>query len=98
MHSRGAHATVAVFFIESNSEENICRLRSAVRDEGIIGCLLKIGILEVNFREAVTCGRQIDQPPSWTDKRRDPVHQDKVAQMIRAELHLETVTRAAKGC
>jgi hypothetical protein len=37
MHSRSAHATIPVPFVESNGEENVRRLRSAVCDEGLVG-------------------------------------------------------------
>ena len=53
MYSRSAHATVAVPFVESNGEEDVCRLGSPIGNEGVIGRPLKVGILEVNIGEAV---------------------------------------------
>jgi len=84
-------------FVERNSEEDVCRLRPPIRNEGLIGRPLKVGILEVHFGEAVTRRRQVDQPPTGTDKRSNPVDQYKVAQVIGAELRLEAVSSTAKG-
>jgi len=75
---------VAVPSVESNSEEDVCRLGPPVRNEGVIGRRLKVGILEVHIGEAVTRRRQVDQPPTYTDKRSDAVDQHKVAQVIGA--------------
>jgi hypothetical protein len=97
MYGRRTHAKVPVPFVEGNGEENVHRLRPAVRNEGLIPRPLKVGIIEVHIGEAVTRRRQIDQPPTYTDKRSNPVDQHKVAQVIGAELHLEAVNRSAKG-
>lgn len=98
MHRGSAHVTVPVPFVEPNSEEDICRLRSAICDEGFIGRPLKIGIFQVDIGKAVTCRRQIDQPPTCAKQRRNPVDQDEVAEVIGAELSLKSIRRMAERC
>jgi hypothetical protein len=98
MHSRGAYAAPAMTFVKSHGEEDVCRLRSAIRDEGLIGRPLKIGILEIDIGEAVTRGSQIDQPSFLADERRNPIDKNKVSQVISAELRLKAVRRMAKRC
>jgi len=97
MYSRSTHATVPVPFVEGNCKEDVCRLGPPIRNEGLIGRPLKVGVLEVHIGEAVTRGGQIDQPPTCTDKRSNPIDQYKVAQVIRADLRLEAVSGTAKG-
>ena len=46
----------------------------------------------------MTGRRQVDQPPAIPDKRRNPVDQDKVAEVIRPELRLEAVGCVAERC
>jgi hypothetical protein len=46
----------------------------------------------------VTRRSQVDDPPSSANQRRDPVDQDKVAQMIRAELCVEAIRGMPKRC
>ena len=46
----------------------------------------------------MTGRRKVDQPPAIPDKRCNTVHQDKVAQVIGAELGLEPIGSVAKGC
>jgi hypothetical protein len=46
-------ATLAMPLIESYSKEDVCRLRSAIGDEGIIWRALKVGIVKVDVTEAV---------------------------------------------
>src|SRR6266849_746487 len=98
MHSRGAHPTLPVFLIERNGEEDVCRLRSAIRHKWLIGRPLKVGILNVNVRKTVTGRRQIDQSPSCAKKTRNPVDQDKVAEVIGAELCFKAVRRMPQRC
>src|SRR6202012_2501717 len=73
MHCRGAYFAVPMPPIEGDREEDVCRLRAAVGDEGLVGCPLKIRILEVYVREAVTRRGEVDQPASVADQRRDPI-------------------------
>ena len=80
-----------VTFVECDREENIRRFGSAIGDERLIGRALKVGIVEVDVRVAMTGRRQVDQPPAIADKRRNPVDQDKVAEVIRPELRFKAV-------
>jgi hypothetical protein len=98
MHGRGAHTTLTVPPVEGNSEEDIRRLRSTVGKEGLIGRPFKVGILEIDVGVAVTGRRQVDQPSSGADKRRDAVNEDEVAQLIGAELCFKAVDGMAKRC
>src|SRR6266852_1932823 len=98
MHGRSAHATIPVPFVEGNGKKNVGRLRAAIRDERFVGRPLKVGIFEVDVRKTVPCGRQVDQPSPCADKRPNPVHQDKMAQMIGAELRFKAVRGMAKRC
>src|SRR4030095_7568730 len=97
MHSCGAYTMLPVPVVEGNREQDVCRLRSAIRDKGFIWSPLKIGIFQVDIGVAVTRRRQIDQPPSRADERRNLVDEHKVAQVISAELRLKAVRRMAKG-
>ena len=86
IYSRCAYATLPMALVKRRREEDIRRLRPVVSNEGIVRRALKVEILEVDIGEAVTRGRQVDQPSSCADQRRDAVDEDKVAQVIGAEL------------
>src|SRR5580658_5273341 len=96
MHSRGTHATLAVPLVESNREEDIRRLRAAIGDHRVVEGPLKVGILQIYVGYAMTGGRQVDQPSSGTDQWRNPVDEDKVTEMICAELRFKAVHRVAE--
>src|ERR1700735_3477679 len=93
--ARAHRGRPAVF--EGNCEKDVRCFGPPIRNERLVGCSLKVGILEVHIGEAMTRGREADQPPTCTDKRSNPVDQYKVAQVIGAELRLEGVSRTAKG-
>ena len=96
MHRRGPHPALAMPLIECDREQDIRRLRPAVGHERVVRGPLKIGIVEVHIRKTVAGRRQINQPSSAAKQRRDPVHQHKVAQMIRPKLRLEMVRGATE--
>ena len=98
MHSCSPHAAIAVTFVECDREEDVRRFGSAIGNERFIGRVLKVGIVEVHVRVAMTGRRQVDEPPAIADKRRNAVDQDKMAQMIRAELRFEAVGCVAERC
>src|SRR5262249_60963779 len=98
MYSRGAYPTLPMPPVESDSEEDVRRLRPAVSDEGVVRRPLKVGILKINVGEAVSGGRQVDQPSSRADQRSNPVDEDKVAKMIDAELCFEAIRGTPKWC
>ena len=97
MHSGGTHAASTVALVKRDGEKNVRGLRAAVGDERFVGCSLKIGIVQVYVGKTVTCGREVDQPAAFAQKRRNPVDQDKVAEMIGAKLRLKAIRRVAKG-
>src|SRR6267154_4318355 len=76
VHSGSAHAPVTVPLVEGNSKLDICRLRSAIGDEGVIGRAFKVGIVEVNIGVAVTGRRQVDETASFADQRSDAVDEE----------------------
>src|SRR3984885_6176463 len=98
MHSRGSYAARPMPLVERYGKKDIRSLRSAICDEGLIRRPFKAGILEINIGEAVSRRREVNQTPSFADKGRNPVHQHKVAQVIRAELRLETIEGLCKRC
>src|SRR5215472_516554 len=98
MNSRGAHAATPVTPVECNREEDIRRFRSSVRDKRFIGCALEVGIVQVYVRIAMPGRRQVDEPPAIANKRRKPIDQGKVAQVIRPELRFEAVGCVAEWC
>ena len=97
MHGGSAHAALLVPLVESNGKKEISRLRSTISDERVIGCPLKVGILQINIGVTVTRRSQVNQPASRADKTRNPVNENKVAQMIGPELRLKTSRRLPKG-
>ena len=97
MHSGGTHAASTVAPVKRDGEKNVRGLRAAVGDERFVGRSLKIGIVQVYVGKTVTCGREVDQPAAFAQKRRNPVDQDKVAEMIGAKLRLKAIRRVAKG-
>ena len=98
MHSRSANALIPVMFVECNREEDIRRFRSAIGAERLIGRMLKVGIVQVHVRVSMTGRRQVDEPPAVAYKRRNPVDQNKVAQVIRPELRFEAIGGVAERC
>jgi len=85
-------------FVEGNRKENVRRLGAAIGDERFIGRALKVGILKVHVRAAVSRRRHIDQASSLPNERRNPVEQNKVAQVIRPVLHFEAIGGVAERC
>src|SRR5882724_585707 len=91
-----ANTAPAMPLVKSYGEQNICRLGASVGDKGFIRGPLKIRILQIDVREAVSSRRQIDQSAAGADQRSEAVDQDKVSQVVGAELRLEAVCRVAK--
>jgi len=60
MYGRSAYAALAMPLVESNSKEDVRRLRSAIGNKWLIGCVLKVGIFQVHVGEAVTGRGQIN--------------------------------------
>ncbi len=52
MHSCGAHAPIAVTFVECDREEDIRRFRSAIGNERLVRCPLEVRIVQVDVRDS----------------------------------------------
>src|SRR5579862_2607552 len=98
MHRSSPHATFSMSLVESYRKEDICCLRSAIGYKRVIGCPLEIRIVQVDVGIAVTCRRHVNQASSRPDEGRNPVDQDKVAEMISPELRFEAVGGVAERC
>jgi hypothetical protein len=98
MYSRRTNASIAMTFVECDREEDVRRFGSAIGNERLIGRVLETWVLKINVRVAMPRRRQVDEPPAIADKRRNPVDQDKVAQVIRAELRFESIGCVAERC
>jgi hypothetical protein len=98
MDGLGAYAIPPMTPVESSGEEDIRGIGPAAGNKGLIGRPHKVGIFKVDVGEAVPGRGEVDQTPSFTDKRRDTVNEHEVSQMIGPELHFKAVRRMAKGC
>src|SRR5215813_12023921 len=98
MDCRGADAPRFMASIERDGEEYVCGLRTTVRDEGLVGSAFEIRIFEVDVRIPVSGGRQIDNASTWTNEKSNPVDQNKVAEVIGAELHFKAIDGFGKRC
>src|ERR1700721_889906 len=96
MYGRSTYAPLPMPTVESHREENVRRLRTAVRKKRIVRRPLEIGIVQVDIGETMTCRRQVDQPPPFGDERRNPIDKHEVAQMVGAELRLKPIRRMAE--
>ena len=96
MHGSSAHAPFPMPLVESHGKQDIRRLRPAVSYKGLIGRALEVRVIEIDVRVAVPCGREVDETPTSTDQRSDPVDEDKVSQVIGAELGFKSVSRMSK--
>ena len=89
----GTNAIGLVAAIECQCEQRVGGFRLAVGVPAIVGLVLKIGIREVDVVKPVGPRAQHHQPRRrpCPQKRREPVDKDKVAEMVGAELHFESV-------
>jgi hypothetical protein len=78
-------------------EQDVGGLGAAVGDHRIIRRALEIGIVEIDVRIAVAGGGDVHEPPARRDQCRDTIDQHEMAEMIGAELRLETFRGVAKG-
>ena len=99
MQGRGPYAARLVPAIELDGEKDVGRLRTSIGNHGVVGRPLKIGIVEVDVSPPMTRGGHIDQPSALANQRGNPVHENKVAEVIGTELCLKAVHGMAKrGC
>src|SRR5882757_6826798 len=98
MDGGGANPAVAMPQVERYREKDVCCLRAAVGNPWVVRSALEVGVFEVDVGVAVPCGCEIDQPSALPEKRRNPVHQDEVAEVIRAELRFESIFSMTEWC
>src|ERR1700693_1683817 len=98
MNGGGSNPAVAMPQVERYCKKDVCRLRSTVCNPWVVRSALEVGVLKIDVGEAVPRGCEIDQPSAWSEKRRNPVHQDEVAEVIRAELRFESIFSMTKRC
>jgi hypothetical protein len=96
MYSRGTYTALPVSPVKFDGEEDVCRLRTPVSHEWLIGCSLEVRVFKINVRETMTGRGQVDQASAFAEERRDPVDEDKVTQVIGAELGLKTIGRMSE--
>src|SRR5580704_14657741 len=95
VHGGRTDAARAVPAVKRDREKDVRSLRAAVRGERFIRRTLKIGIGQVHVRKAMTGGRKVDQPTARPEERRNPVDEDKMAEMVGAKLRFKTFRRVA---
>src|SRR4029077_14644936 len=98
MDGSGANPAVPMARVERYRKKDVCRLRSTVGNPWVVRSVLEVGVLKIYIGEAVPGGCEIDQPSAWPEKRRNPVHQDEVAEVIRAELRFESIFGMTEWC
>src|SRR5260370_35677535 len=98
MDGGGANPAAAMARVERNRKKDVGCFRAAVGNPWVVRSALEVGVLKIDVGEAVPRGCEIDQPSSWPEKRRNPVHEDEVAEVIRAELRLESIFGMTEWC
>ena len=68
--------------------------RAAVGDEGIVGLLLEVRIVEVDVGDTVRLRRQHHQPSVVGKQRRYALQQSEMAEVVGRELRFEAIDRA----
>ena len=91
MHGRRPHPVALVAPVELDGEQDVGGLRAAIGAELGIGRALEIRIVEIDVGESVARRGQVDQARARLQQRGDAVDEDEMAQMVGAELGLETV-------
>src|SRR6266404_7380492 len=84
--------------IERHRKKDVGCLRAAVGNPWVVRSALEVGVLKIDVSEAMPRRCEIDQPSSWPEKRRNPVHQDEVAEVIRGELRFESIFGMTEWC
>src|SRR4029077_2294359 len=98
MDGGGSNPAAAMARVERNRKKDVCGLRPAVSNPWVVRSALEVGVLKIDVGEAVPRGCEIDLPSAWSKKRRNPVHQDEVAEVIRAELRFESIFGMTEWC
>src|ERR1700756_3033208 len=84
-------AAPAMPLVEGNREKYVGCLGPAVRDERIVSRALEIGVVEVHISETMPGRCEVDQPSAGADQRGYAIYQNKMAEVVGAELRLKTV-------
>src|SRR5882762_523523 len=98
MDGGGSNPATAMARVEPNRKKDVGCLRSAVGNPWVVRRALEVGVLKIDVGEAVPRGCEIDQPSARSKKRRNPVRQYEVAEVIRAELRFESIFGMTEGC
>src|SRR4029077_16384572 len=84
--------------VERSRKKDGGRFGPAVGNPWVVRSALKVRVLKIDVGEAVPGRCEINQPSSSTQKRHNPVHQHEVAEVIRAELRLESILGMTEWC
>src|SRR4029077_20416088 len=98
MDGGGSNPAAVMARVERNCKKDVGCLRVAVGNPWVVRSALEVGVFEIDVGEAVPRGCEIDQPSAWPEKRHNPVHQYEVAEVIRAELRLESIFGMTEWC
>src|ERR1700757_1189619 len=98
MDGSGSNLPVAMARVERNCKKDVGCLRAAIGNPWVVRSALEVGVFKIDVGVAVPRGCEIDQPSSGPEKRRYPVDQDEVAEVIRAELCLESIFGMTEWC
>jgi hypothetical protein len=98
MDGSGSNPLVATARVEHNRKKDVGCLRTAVGNPRIVRSALEGGVFEIDVSEAVPRRCEINQPSSCPEKRRNPVHQYEMAEVIRAELRFESILSMTEWC
>src|ERR1700736_2656408 len=98
MHSRSAYTPLPMPLVEGDGKQDVRSLRSAIGNEWFIRCPLKVRIVPVNIRVAVTRGCEVNNASPGSHQGHNPVDQNKVPQVIGTELSFKAVRSVSEGC
>src|SRR4029077_12280557 len=98
MDRGGANPAVAMPQVERNCKKDVGCLRAAVGNPWVVRMVLEVWIQKIDVGVAMPRRCEIDQPSAWSKKRRNPVHQDEVAEVIRAELRFDPIFGMTEWC
>ena len=93
----GANATGAMTLVEFDREENVGGFRAAIGDEGIVRRAFETGIGEIDVGVAMSGGGEVDEAAAGSQQRCDAIHENKVTEMVGAELRFKSVGGFAEG-
>src|SRR6476619_5342902 len=98
MDGGGSNPAVAMPQVERYREKDVGCLRATVCNPLVVRSALEVGVLKIDAGVTVPRGCEIDQPCACSKKRRNPVHQDEVAEVVGAELRFESIFGMTEWC